>query len=118
MRARLVGLASARLRRMDEDEELGLPTIAEMRGLNVSTPRLWVTSGRLPAHKDPLDSRRWLVYRRDLDAFLENASRSDTGRPKSRAATVETTSRNDWSDAPEEATLDLTTSVELPGGAR
>ena len=60
---------------------------------------------------------RVVAGRRDLDAFLESASRPDVGRPRGRGA-VEVTSREDWSDAPEQATLDLTTSLELPGARR
>jgi excisionase family DNA binding protein len=102
---------------MDEEDELTVAEIAELLGLNVSTPRSWVSSGRLQAHKDAADPRRWLVYRRDLDAFLESAPRADIGRPKGRVA-IERTTREDWSDAPEQATLDLATSLELPGGTR
>jgi excisionase family DNA binding protein len=102
---------------MEEDQELTLPEIAAMLGLNISTPRSWVSAQRLPAHKDEANQRRWLVYRRDLDAFLESASRPDVGRPRGRGA-AEVTSRMDWSDAPEQATLDLTTSLELPGARR
>jgi excisionase family DNA binding protein len=103
---------------MDEDDVLTLPEIAELRGLNASTPRGWVTSGRLTAHKDPIDPRKWLVYKRDLDAFLDSPSgRSDIGRPRGRGAVAPTT-RVDWSDAPEQATLDLTSSVELPASRR
>lgn len=91
---------------MTEDEILTLGEIAAERGLNAATVRNWVTSGRLPAIKDPEDSRRWLVYRRDLDTFLSEASRMDIGRPKPRGVTsgVE---HDDWSDAPDEATLNL-----------
>ena len=67
---------------MDEDDELTLPEVATMLGLNISTPRSWVSAGRLPAHKD------------------------------------EANQREDWSDAPEQATLDLTSSLELPGVRR
>jgi excisionase family DNA binding protein len=102
---------------MDENDELTLPEVATMLGLNISTPRSWVSAGRLPAHKDESNQRRWLVYRRDLDAFLEGASRPDVGRPRGRGA-VELTSREDWSDAPEQATLDLTSSIDLPGVRR
>jgi excisionase family DNA binding protein len=102
---------------MEEDQEMTLPEIATMLGLNISTPRSWVSAQRLPAHKDEVNQRRWLVYSRDLDAFLESASRPDVGRPRGRGA-VEVTSREDWSDAPEQATLDLTTSLELPGARR
>ena len=102
---------------MNGEDELTVGEIAEMLGLNISTPRSWVSSGRLPAHKDEADSRRWMVYRRDLDAFLESAPRADIGRPKGRVA-IERTTREDWSDAPEQATLDLATSLELPRGGR
>jgi excisionase family DNA binding protein len=100
---------------MDGEDELTVAEIAELLGLNVSTPRSWVSSSRLQAHKDAADPRRWLVYRRDLDAFLGDAPRADIGRPKGRGA-VQLTTREDWSDAPAEATLDLTSSVELPRG--
>jgi excisionase family DNA binding protein len=98
---------------MAEDDELTLPEIAQQLGLNLSTPRAWVTRGRLPAHRDDTDPRRWLVYRRDLDAMLSSA-RADAGRPRGRGA-VETTTREDWGDAPEQATLNLASSIELPG---
>jgi Helix-turn-helix domain len=91
---------------MTEDEILTLGEIAAERGLNAATVRNWVTSGRLPAIKDPDDSRRWLVYRRDLDTFLSEASRMDIGRPKPRGV-VSTVERDDWSEAPDEATLNL-----------
>jgi len=99
---------------MDEDEALTIPEIATLLGLNISTPRSWVTSGRLPAHKDPSD-RKWLVLRSDLDKLLEQER--SLGRPKSRTV-VEQTKRADWSDAPEQATFDLVSSAELPGGQR
>jgi hypothetical protein len=76
---------------------------------------VWVSAGRLPAHKNDANGRRWLVYRRDLDAFLDKTP--DIGRPKPRNV-VEPASREDWGDAPEQATLDLATSVELPRGRR
>lgn len=91
-----------------------LPEIATLLGLNASTPRSWVHSGRLPAHKDASD-RRWLVYRRDLDKLLEEEP--SLGRPRIHGA-IEPTTREDWSDAPEQATLDLASSAELPRGAR
>lgn len=110
-------MGGARLPGVDPDDELSIPAIAAMLGLNDSSPRAWVTSKRLPAHRDEHDRRRWLVYRRDLDAFLKSAPRSDIGRPKGRGA-IESTDREDWSDAPEQATLDLTSSLELPGSRR
>ena len=99
---------------MDEDEALTIPEIATLLGLNGSTPRSWVTSGRLPAHKDPSD-RKWLVYRSDLDKLLEEEP--SLGRPKSRGV-IQQSTRADWSDAPEQATFDLVSSAELPGGKR
>jgi excisionase family DNA binding protein len=102
---------------MHEDDELTVPDIARELGLNTSTPRKWVSSGRLPAHSDEGDPRRRLVYRRDLDDFLKSAERPDIGRPRGRSV-VEATTREDWSDAPEQATFDLISSAELPGGRR
>jgi excisionase family DNA binding protein len=103
---------------MHEDDELTVAEIARERGLNVSTPRRWVTSGRLAAHADEADPRRRLVYRRDLDEFLDSAEqRSDVGRPRGRSV-IEPTTREDWSDAPVQATFDLVSSAELPGGKR
>jgi excisionase family DNA binding protein len=99
---------------MDEDEALTIPEVATLLGLNPSTPRSWVTSGLLPAHKDQ-SNRKWFVYRRDLDALLEE--KPALGRPKGRG-TVEQTTREDWSDAPEQATFDLVSSAKLPEGHR
>lgn len=107
---------------MAEDDELTLPEIAAQLGLNVSTPRAWVNRGRLPAHRDETDPRRWLVYRHDLNAMLIS-SRADAGQPRSRGAAQTTgeasgkpPAREHWSEAPERATLDLASSIELPDG--
>ncbi len=59
--------------------------------------------------------RKWLVLRSDLDRLLQEEP--SLGRPKTRTV-VEPTKRSDWSDAPEQATFDLASSVELPGGER
>jgi excisionase family DNA binding protein len=99
---------------MDEDETLTLPEIATLLGINPSTPRGWVNDGRLPAHKDEGD-RKWLVYRRDLDTLLNEQPL--LGRPRIRTA-VEQTTREDWSNVPEQATLDLVSSTELTRGTR
>jgi excisionase family DNA binding protein len=103
--------------RVEPDDELTLGQIAEEHGLSSSTPRAWVVSKRLPAHRDPDHPRRWLVYRKDLDAFLAGATRPDFARSRSRTP-IRSTSREDWSDAPEQATLDLTSSIELLPTAR
>jgi hypothetical protein len=100
---------------MNDEEELTLANIATERGLSSSAPRYWVRTGKLPAHRDSADPRRWLVYRHDLDAFLD--SDPSIGHPKLRGLATPT-SREDWSDAPEQATFDLVSSVELPGGRR
>lgn len=97
---------------MDEDEVLTVPEIATLLGLNASTPRAWVADGRLAAHKDEND-RRWLVYRRDLDQLLQDQPL--LGRPRIRSA-VERSTREDWSDVPEEATLDFASSAEFARG--
>ncbi len=110
--------SSVRIIVMDENAGLTIGEIAGMLGLNISTPRAWVNSGRLAAHRDPTNPRRWLVDGNDLNAFLENAPRTDIGRPKGRGLAVEPTGREDWSDAPEQATLDLATSLQLPRGVR
>jgi excisionase family DNA binding protein len=99
---------------VDEDEVLTLPEIATLLGINPSTPRGWVNDGRLPAHKNESD-RKWLIYRRDLDTLLKEQPL--LGRPRIRTA-VQKTTREDWSDVPEQATLDLASSTELTRGTR
>lgn len=111
-------VCSVRITVMSEDRELTVAEIATTLGLNISTPRAWVSTGRLAAHRDQANPRRWLVYQHDLDRFLDSAPRADIGRPKARGMVIEPTGREDWSDAPEQATLDLATSLELPGGRR
>ena len=44
----------------EPDDLVGLPAIAEEIGMNPSSVRKWVLTGRLPARKD---GRKWLVSR-------------------------------------------------------
>jgi hypothetical protein len=91
---------------MDDDELLTLPEIAAEMGLATATVRNWVSTGKLAAHKDPDDPRRWLAYRSDLEQFLSGATRLDIGRPKPRGAS-EPIEHDDWSAAPDDATLNI-----------
>ena len=54
------------------DEWFTLPQIAEMLGVNPSTVRHWVNTGRLSAEKR---GRRWLVERADLDTIMAQRRR-------------------------------------------
>jgi excisionase family DNA binding protein len=101
---------------MPDDDVLTVNEIAEDLGVNISTVRAWITQERLPAHRDPADTRRWLAFRRDVQAFLASASRPDIGRPRTRGGEdSEVVARDDWSDVPEEATLNLAASRRAGG---
>ena len=54
------------------DEWFSLPQIAEMLGVNPSTVRHWVNTGRLSAEKR---GRRWMVERDDLEAIMAQRKR-------------------------------------------
>ena len=92
---------------MDHDDLLTLPEIATILGVNPSTVRLWVNEGRLPAHK--AGGRKWLVYRHDLQQML--GDQPSIGHP--RRAADERSTPKDWSEIPEQATLDLASSAGL-----
>jgi excisionase family DNA binding protein len=49
-----------------------LPQIAEMLGVNASTVRHWVSTGRLSAEKR---GRRWMVERNDLELIIAQRRR-------------------------------------------
>jgi excisionase family DNA binding protein len=103
---------------MADDDLLTVSEIADNLGVNISTVRAWITQGRLPAHRDPADTRRWLAFRRDVQAFLDSASRPDIGRPRTRGGEdSEVEARDDWSEVPEEATLNLAASRRAGGDA-
>ena len=100
----------------DPDEQLTLPQVAHLLGLNASTIRLWVSEERLPAERV---GRRWMVRRRDLEQMLTDQPK--IGHPRRRGATprpapVELPA--DWSEVPEEAGLYLARSTEPIKGAR
>ena len=98
----------------DQDEQLTLPQIAQMLSLNPSTIRLWVNEKRLPAQRV---GRKWFVRRGDLEAMLEQ--QPQIGYPKRRGRTD--TPRElpaDWSEVPDEVTLNLARSTELIKGIR
>jgi len=54
------------------DDWFTLPQIAEMLGVNPSTVRHWVNTGRLSAQKR---GRRWLVERADLETIMAQRRR-------------------------------------------
>jgi excisionase family DNA binding protein len=54
------------------DEWFTLPQIADMLGVNPSTVRHWVNTGRLSAEKR---GRRWLVEREDLETIMAQRRR-------------------------------------------
>ena len=100
----------------DPDEQLTLPQVARLLGLNPSTIRLWVSEQRLPAVRV---GRRWMVRRGDLEEML--AEQPKIGHPKRRGATLRparTELPADWSEVPEEAGLYLARSTEPIKGAR
>jgi len=100
----------------DPEEQLTLPQVARLLGLNPSTIRLWVTEQRLPAERV---GRRWVVRRRDLEQMLADQPR--IGHPKRRGATPSPACEEmpaDWSEVPEEAGLYLARSTEPIKGAR
>jgi excisionase family DNA binding protein len=100
----------------DPEEQLTLPQVAHLLGLNPSTIRLWVSEQRLPAERV---GRRWMVLRRDLEEML--AEQPKIGHPKRRGATprpVREVLPADWSEVPEEAGLYLARSTEPIKGAR
>ena len=66
----------------DPEEQLTLPQVAELLGLNPSTIRLWVNEQRLSAERV---GRRWMVRRGDLEQMLAEQPR--IGHPKRRGAT-------------------------------
>jgi hypothetical protein len=63
------------LRDEERDDLVGLPAIAEEIGMNPSSVRKWVLTGRLPARKD---GRKWLVSRAHV---LELARSDEWQRP-------------------------------------
>lgn len=60
------------------DDWFTLPQIAEMLGVNPSTVRYWVSTGRLSAEKR---GRAWLVKRDDLETITSQRRRR-AGRPQ------------------------------------
>ena len=100
----------------DPEEQLTLPQVAHLLGLNPSTIRLWVSEQRLPAVRV---GRRWMVRRGDLEEML--AEQPKIGHPKRRGATpppVRAELPGEWSEVPEEAGLYLARSTEPIKGAR
>jgi excisionase family DNA binding protein len=100
----------------DQEEQLTLPQIAGLLGLNPSTVRLWITEQRLPAERV---GRRWVVRRGDLEQML--ADQPKIGHPKRRGATprpARVEMPADWSEVPEEAGLYLARSTEPIRGVR
>ena len=100
----------------DPEEQLTLPQVAHLLGLNPSTIRLWVSEQRLPAVRV---GRRWMVRRAALEQML--AEQPKIGHPKRRGATprpARTKLPADWSEVPEEAGLYLARSTEPIKGAR
>jgi excisionase family DNA binding protein len=99
----------------DPDEQLTLPQVADLLGLNASTIRLWVSEERLPAERV---GRRWMVRRGDLEQML--AEQPKIGHPKRRGATPRPARAlpTDWSEVPEDAGLYLARSTEPIKGAR
>lgn len=49
-----------------------LPEVAKLLGVNPSTVRLWVSQGRLEAHKQ---GRVWLVRREIVDAMVASGTK-------------------------------------------
>jgi excisionase family DNA binding protein len=100
----------------DPDEQLTLPQVARLLGLNPSTIRLWVSEVRLPAERV---GRRWMVRRGDLEQML--AEQPKLGHPKRPGATPRPARAElpaDWSEVPEDAGLYLARSTEPIKGAR
>ena len=100
----------------DPEEQLTLPQVAHLLGLNPSTIRLWVSEQRLPAVRV---GRRWMVRRGDLEEML--AEQPKIGHPKRRGATPRPARAKlpaDWSEVPEEAGLYLARSTEPIKGDR
>ena len=100
----------------DPEEQLTLPQVAHLLGLNPSTIRLWVNEQRLPAERV---GRRWMVRRGDLEQML--ADQPKIGHPKRRGAMPRPARAElpaDWSEVPEEAGLYLARSTEPIKGAR
>src|SRR6516165_7409194 len=94
----------------DPEEQLTLPQVARLLGLNPSTIRLWVTKQRLPTKRV---GHRWMVRRRDLKQILADQPR--IGHPKRRKATPSPAREEmpaDWSEVPVEAGLYLARSTE------
>jgi excisionase family DNA binding protein len=87
-------------------ELMTLTEIATELGVNPSTVRLWVREQRLPAQKV---GRKWLVSRLDLETMLENEPR--IGQP--RTSLPGGVTPTDWSEIPEQATLNLASSTQL-----
>jgi len=88
------------------DELLTLSEIAKELWLNPSTVRLWVREERLPAQKI---GRKWVVARADLEKMLDREPR--LGHP--RTGLVKAASPTDWSQVPEQATLNLASSAQV-----
>lgn len=95
------------------EDELTLLQIAEMLNLNPSTVRLWISEGRLPAHKD--NSRRWIVSRSDLEQML--TQQPHIGYPKNTAARKRAATKKRPEElSGEDAMVNLADSIELIKG--
>ena len=98
-----------------DDDWLTLPQIAEMLQMNPSTIRLWVSEGRLQAHK--AGGRKWLVRRSELERLLETRTNARARQPPPGELPRSDADR-DWAQSPKAVLLDLASSVDLSGHSR
>ncbi|MGA2927669.1 MAG: helix-turn-helix domain-containing protein [Solirubrobacteraceae bacterium] len=98
-----------------DDDWLTLPQIAKMLQMNPSTIRLWVSEGRLKAHK--AGGRKWLVRRSDLDRLLATRTNLELRSPPPREPPRADANR-DWATSPKDVLVDLASSVDLSQGSQ
>src|SRR5580700_524986 len=90
------------------EQALTLPEIADMLQVTQAAVRNWVREGRLVSERMP--NGRRIVQRSDLERMLDDNPR--LGKPKPRGdKPARAPRREDWSEAPEEAALDLASST-------
>ena len=95
------------------NDSLTLPEVAELLRVTPAAVRNWVADGRLPSQRMP--NGRRIVQREDLDRMLEENPRLGKAKPR-RGPPPTAPPREDWTEAPEEASFDLASSAAPHGG--
>jgi excisionase family DNA binding protein len=92
---------------MVPEDALSLSEVARQLRVNPATVRLWVSQGRLRAHKAGASERsRWWVRPEDLEAMLEARRNPRAGASDDRVET-------DYQPGPDEPGLGMLSSFDL-----